>query len=746
MGHRHLTTVALLALLALAFVAIGFAYTAATENSGNSVVSEYVVLTQTNYDITSEDIKFDTITTELGTVYRLVGTVQKPVVRLLQIDGRDYYGIQLGQDTLSASVVGSTETVLDVTVNTLNLEESLFTDFSELFDWRYVLKVSGNDVPDQYAYYDGSGTNDLVQWKTVNTQSPIIADATSGIIPGSWKVWGEGDVKDGYTISEHDKYRGFIIIVDQNVGGLSGFTVVKISGGKVTYETGKKDGDIIDNPGSNKWKPWGGEAVDTYQVDSLAARSGFIVLVDSSEGDLSNPAVIEIRSTLSIEKDKVYTTQLYFAGIGETVSKDSFVKGVGSIAKVRTDSVVTTLWIPSSEGDIKCIMNSGNPPNATLNDQPLADSQHTIYYEKGATLMLPEDLFPVPDGYVFAGWYNEDKNKVYSPRYIFTMTEDMEFTARWELMSNTTTIHYIADNTVQMEQKPEGQSVEGSSWKVWGEGNPSSYTVSASDVKTGTPFIVLQHESVTALNGYTVIRIDSATGGSFVTGLEEGAVIKGSWKLWNGGEASNYTVNASDAKSGFIVIVDDGVGGLSNYQVIKLNKTWTNTAVVMPNEYIYSVLGGHFVLPPNEFAMTGKRFIGWTVSDPDSTDLLPPATYNNVSSTVKHITVYAHWEPWNSATSVYKQLTFKGNMMYQERQFQVYTDEHGRYVMPDSFFGPNFPMQDETRGWKFLGWNIKTGSNVEYIVAQSYTMPVGTDSVTIVKNGIVKFVYESDSP
>ena len=747
MGSRLLTTIAILAVVALSFVTIGFAYTASTENSGNTVVSEYVVLDQTNYDVTSEDIKFDTITTELGTVYQLVGTAQKPVEKLLSIDGKDYYGIQLGNsDTLSAAVVGSTKTVIDVTVNTLNLNNSLYTEFSELFDWRYVLKVSGTGVPDQYAYYDGSGTDDLVQWKTVNTQSPIIADVTTGTIPGSWKVWGSGDVQDGYTVNESDAKFGFIIIVDQNVGGLSGCTVVKISDGKVTFETGKNNGDTIANPGSNKWKPWGGNAVDSYVVDTSTARNGFIVLVDSGESSLGELSVIEIRSTLSIEKDKVYTTKLYFAGVGEIVSKDSFVKGVGSIATVKTNSVVTTMWVLSSEDDIKCVLKSGNPPNATSNSVSIDDSQYTIYFDKGVSFMLPEDLFPIPDGYVFAGWYNEVKNKVYSPRYVLDVTKDMEFTARWEVASNTSTIHYIADNTVKMEQKSSGGSVEGDKWKVWGTGTASSYAVVPSDVKEGTPFIVLQHEAVTGLNGFTVIRIDSTGGGSFVTGLKEGDVVKGNWKVWGTGTASDYTVNPSHAKEGFIVIVENSVGTLTSYQVVELDKTWTNSGVVMGSEYIYSVLGGHFVLPANEFNMDGKRFCGWTISDPDSSDLLSPGAYNTISSSVKDVTVYAHWEPWNSSTSVYKQLTFIGGMLHEVRQFNVYTDEKGRYIMPDSFFIPIDTIQDETKGWKFLGWNITTGSNVTRIVAQSYTMPVGTDTDSLVKNGVMKFIYESDSP
>ena len=739
MNSRLLTAIAILVVVALSFTTIGFAYTSWTENSNNTAVSEYAVLTQTNYNFTSEDIKFDTITTELGTVYQLVGTSTNPVQKLLKIDGRDYYGVQLGEsDTLSASVVGSNRTVLDVTVNTLNLDDSMFMDFSDIFDWRYVLKVEGTGVPVQYAYYDGSNADDMIQWKTLNPLSPVIADA-SGEIPGNWKVWGKGAVVDGYTVSPADEYNSFIVLVDENVGGLSDCTVVKISDGEVTFETGKVNGDTISNPGSDKWKPWGGDAVNTYQVDASTAKNGFIVLVDSGETGLNSTTVIELRSTLSIDKNKTYTTKLYFAGMGETVSKDSFVKGVGSIAKVKTDSVVTTIWVPSSEYDVKCIMRSGNPENATVNSQPLEDSQFALYFAKNTSLMLPENLFPTPDGYVFAGWYNADKNKVYSPRYAFVMTDDMEFTARWEVENSTTTIHYIADNTVQMEKKDAG-TVCGN-WKLWGTGTASDYTVNENDAKEG--FIVLQNEHVAGLNGITLIKIDDASGGSFKTGLKAGETVTGNWKLWGTGTASDYTVNENDAKEGFIVLVKDDVGSLGNYQIIKIDKSWTNDGVVMENDHI--TLGDHFVLPPNEFVMTGKRFIGWTISDPNNSNLLPPGTYNRASSDIKDVTMYAHWEPWDSKNSVYKQLTFKGNMMYQEKQFQVYTDEKGRYVMPDSFFGPNYVMPDETRGWKFLGWNIKTGNNTVHVVPQSYTMPVGTDTDCLVNNGIMKFIYKNDA-
>ena len=87
--------------LAASFTAVGYAYTSSTENSGNTVTSEYVVLTQTEYTFSTKNLALDIVSTDAGDAYRLVGGTTE----LIDIDGRKYYGFKIGEDTLQATIV-----------------------------------------------------------------------------------------------------------------------------------------------------------------------------------------------------------------------------------------------------------------------------------------------------------------------------------------------------------------------------------------------------------------------------------------------------------------------------------------------------------------------------------------------------------------------------------------------------------------------------------------------------------------
>lgn len=162
MRSRFLLAITLIFVLAASFAAVGYAYTASTENSGNTATSEYVVLTQTEYTFSSSDLALDIVSTDAGTAYRLVGGTTE----LTDIDGRKYYGFKIGEDTLTATIVGG-DTLpqpLSVEVSTPISNGSWFVDFSDrLLDWRYVLVVEkSDDHTKQYAYYDGAGNG---AWK-----------------------------------------------------------------------------------------------------------------------------------------------------------------------------------------------------------------------------------------------------------------------------------------------------------------------------------------------------------------------------------------------------------------------------------------------------------------------------------------------------------------------------------------------------------------------------------------------------
>ena len=758
---RALTVVALLAVVAMVFVGVGAAYAASTENSGNTVTSEYVVLSQTSYSFTDDTLQYDVVTTELGTVYQLRGVTQ-----LITIDGQMYYGVQVGDpDTLKAEVVGNDSLdVLDVTVNTLNTSGSEFTDFEGIYDWRYIMKIVNNNDSSkvQYVYYDGTGTDDLVRWNTYNPDAPRIIDMNS--ITGKWKVWGAGNaslIPEGGLPMESYK-EGFLVLTDEYVGGLNGYTVITITPNvdsskppNVKFETNKSIGDTI----AGNWKPWNRTVTagsytlleSTIQADS---KKGFIILVDSSVSNLATNTVIGIPSTLSIQKDVQYDTYLYFAGVGETVNDGSVVKSVGKTVKFKSNSVISPVWVPSEESDLSNTLYPNYPENATkVGGGELTGQKRMLYFTKGSTLMLPENQYESEiqvgnDIYVFAGWHSDKYNKTYSPRYWFEMNEDREFKAVWEKASTATSV--VFESGVSIIEKSPTETVPGS-WLPWGDGTEgATYTVAEyptedEDLKTDAKegFIVLIHKSVkSSLSDITVIKVESDGHISYETGKSESDTVAGSmWYAWNtipvgDGIALSYC----EAKNGFVVLIHEDYNITSGkYGIITID--WTGE---MNTDYIQR--GGQYVLPPNEFVREGKRFIGWKIDDPSlaTDEPLQPATKKNIPESIDSVTLVAQWVDWDDSTSKERKLEFKGNIAFEEKSFYVYTDAEGKYLLPECFFGPEYELPDDTRGWKCIGWKIKAGELTGYKVAQSFTMPVGHESDQLVKNGTVKFIYDSE--
>ena len=175
MKSKALLAMALVLVMAAAFTTIGMAYTASTDNSGNTATSEYVVLEQTNYTFSSASgLRFDIITTKAGTVYQANGsfTIDIPIS---QTESQSYIGVQIGQqDTLKATEINTSLGSIQVSVNTFAPGSNTgFKDFSSnTMGWRYVLKVEGPDPTNpqdtliQYAVYDGAvpSESDLIEW------------------------------------------------------------------------------------------------------------------------------------------------------------------------------------------------------------------------------------------------------------------------------------------------------------------------------------------------------------------------------------------------------------------------------------------------------------------------------------------------------------------------------------------------------------------------------------------------------
>lgn len=185
---------------AVVFVSIGYAYTAVTENTDNTAYSEYVVLSQQDYDLTDKSVPYDIVTNVLGTSYELSSpgdsSSKGPVHLIDYYSGnvyassvREYWGVMVGSDTLKAEKTGGDESaLLPVSVETFFTESNGaittgFMDYSSMFSgWRYIMKVQidlsdedydsmyggSTDKPPkvQYLMYDGkeTATNSHIFW------------------------------------------------------------------------------------------------------------------------------------------------------------------------------------------------------------------------------------------------------------------------------------------------------------------------------------------------------------------------------------------------------------------------------------------------------------------------------------------------------------------------------------------------------------------------------------------------------
>ena len=143
---------------------IGFAYsyTSASENTGNTSMSEYVVLSQSEYSFGSGDMTFNTVTTRdqvTGgpfTVYRISGDTLDPIT----ISAVSYTPVVVGER--SSSLVGqytgpeNPSSLQDVYVQTVG---DGFADISAL-GWYYVIMVTCDGEPDQFVYWDGDPQNE----------------------------------------------------------------------------------------------------------------------------------------------------------------------------------------------------------------------------------------------------------------------------------------------------------------------------------------------------------------------------------------------------------------------------------------------------------------------------------------------------------------------------------------------------------------------------------------------------------
>lgn len=135
MDTRRTTLIATIIVIALLAVGIGYAYTAYTENAGNSTNVSYVTLTQTGatgYKFANNiDVQMDTYNeTNTSTVYYRLNGSQNLT------DGTDTYTLKtLGTITLHAAITNNVSTVHP----DLKISIAESTNFNATSNWFYII-------------------------------------------------------------------------------------------------------------------------------------------------------------------------------------------------------------------------------------------------------------------------------------------------------------------------------------------------------------------------------------------------------------------------------------------------------------------------------------------------------------------------------------------------------------------------------------------------------------------------------
>ena len=175
MGRGVAFGITMVAVFGMAFAGIGYAYTASTENSGNSISSEYVVLAQSNYTFSAgTSFTYYSITSSADTYYYIADD-DPAVKRILDTDSggyakhnnKFYWGVRIGDPTtLSISSVNyDISNTMRIQVRMSTVDNECFTKFTTN-NWLYFMKicyiVGGKAMDIHWLWSKGNGWNNLV--------------------------------------------------------------------------------------------------------------------------------------------------------------------------------------------------------------------------------------------------------------------------------------------------------------------------------------------------------------------------------------------------------------------------------------------------------------------------------------------------------------------------------------------------------------------------------------------------------
>lgn len=453
---------ALVMVVAAGFATIGMAYTASTDNSGNTASSDYVVLTQTNYTLTNNsNLIIDAVTMPAGTFYQLPCSED-----LFTYEGRHYCGVKVGDsDTLEAEAVGTERTVIPIKAETYYTGSGKsvltnFTDFSNSsLSWRYVVKVEvadRGDTPDnlwtntpsvQYLYYDGNNKPDeegRILWKALvqGQTEGVFVDAESNslqIVEGATYRTSLYLAGIAHTVADGSVFR----LAESSVV-LDGNTTVKpfwIKAGKSDFKNTLKSGDsgILGQPDR-----------------ILYVGKGTNLVVPSNQ---------------FISDNKV------FVGWLETSTGVYYYPG-DIFSNFDGDRIFVAQW--SSSG-YKTMTFSDGIQNS--------EESSVLYYDRTVDrFTFPMNSFTNPDGSKkFAGWKDTDTETIYQPgESLRQINGNMGFEAVWVDKGSSKTVTFSGtinhrnvslvlntetDGSIQLPNNmfgPAYELPEGEGWKFAG--------------------------------------------------------------------------------------------------------------------------------------------------------------------------------------------------------------------------------------------------------------------------------------
>lgn len=226
----------------------------------------------------------------------------------------------------------------------------------------------------------------------------------------------------------------------------------------------------------------------------------------------------------------------------------------------------------------------------------------TAPYGSDIALTAPED--PEKEGYIFAGWFDENGSNLYD--YSTVPAKNVAFTAKW--LKNGNVIYMVGNKTYKAYEVAEGQSIPvpenpekfGYIFDGWTPAIPAA--MPAEDL-TFTAQWKLDKEFIALVVGGTVIAggVIAAIAGTAITGV---SII-----------------------GGIIAIL----GAATN-----INKTYTVTYKVDGKVYkTYKIEAGEKITVPANPTKSGYKFAGWTPEIPDKMpkkNLTFEATWDNTQN------------------------------------------------------------------------------------------------------------------